>query len=120
MIDKFPQIQDCIAVGQRRPGDFDEQVLMFLKMKKGLLSQELRENIQKTIRQELSARHTPAYIFEVQDIPYTMSGKRIEALVRDVVCGRTTKASEMAINPESLEEYRKFVDLPIIATKPRL
>ena len=120
IIDKFPQIQDYIAVGQRRPNDPDEQVLLFLKMKKGVLNQDLRESIQEAIRQQLSPRHVPAHILEVKDIPYTMNGKRIEALVRDVVCGRELKVGGMAINPESLEEYRKFVDLPTITTRAKL
>ena len=120
IIDKFPQVQDYIAVGQRRPKDSDEQVLMFLKMKKGRLSQDLRESIQNAVRQQLSPRHVPAHILEVNDIPYTMNGKRIEALVREVVCGRTPKVGGMAVNPESLEEYKKFVDLPTTAARAKL
>ncbi|KAL6405406.1 acetoacetate-CoA ligase [Ilyonectria robusta] len=67
---KFPQVEDCIAVGQRRPKDNDERVLLFLKMRDNTrLEDSLRADIAKAIRKDLSGRHIPAYIFQVRDIP---------------------------------------------------
>lgn len=120
IVDQFSEVQDCIAVGQRRKLDADEQVLLFLKVKTPPLSDGLRDRIRTTIRKQLSSRHVPAHILEVQDIPYTMNGKRIENLVKDVVCGRTAKVGGTAANPESLEEYEKFVDLPLVQSSAKL
>jgi acetoacetyl-CoA synthetase len=120
IVDKFSQVEDCIAVGQRRDGDIDEQVLLFLKMKSGNLDAQLRNEIASTIRSLLSPRHVPAYILQVKDIPYTMNGKRIENIVRDTVCGRSVKVGGTAINPECLEEYRQFLNLPQISEKSKL
>lgn len=71
VMEKFSDaIDDSLCVGQRRPEDRDERVLLFLKMRSGLaLSDRLKESIQSEIRNRLSPRHVPAYIFEVQDIP---------------------------------------------------
>ncbi|KAI1504476.1 hypothetical protein F5X99DRAFT_15882 [Biscogniauxia marginata] len=120
IVDKFPQVQDCIAVGQRRPSDSDEQVLLFLKMKDSPLRPDLRAEVLKAIRQQLSPRHAPAHILEVKDIPYTMNGKKIEGLVKEIVCGREPKVGGTAVNPESLDEYRKFVDLPSVRSGAKL
>jgi len=63
-------IEDSLCIGQRRPQDNDESVLLFLLMKSGRsLTGELMNQIKQTIRKELSPRHVPKYIFETPDIP---------------------------------------------------
>jgi acetoacetyl-CoA synthetase len=72
IIEKFPQLQDAICVGQRRPHDQDENVLLFLKLQPDIkLTPQFTEQVKDAIRQGLSARHVPKYVFQVQDIPYT-------------------------------------------------
>lgn len=66
----FPMISDSICVGQRRPQDADESVLLFLLMKPGeKFTQNLVNDVKAAIRKELSARHVPKYVFETPDIP---------------------------------------------------
>ena len=63
-------LDDSLCVGQRRPQDKDERVLLFLKMRSGhAFTPELVRKIKEAIRKSLSARHVPAYVFEVTDIP---------------------------------------------------
>lgn len=104
------EIQDCLCVGQKLPPDYvDEQVLLFLKMHDGkVLDDTLKARIQGAIAGTLSARHVPAQMHQVQDIPYTVNGKRIENLVRDIVAGKVIGRVDTAINPECLSEYRRF------------
>ncbi|KAJ5609582.1 hypothetical protein N7528_010149 [Penicillium herquei] len=120
IVEKFDQVADSIAVGQRRDHATDEQVLLFLKMKTGQLDRPLRGAIASAIRKLLSARHVPAYILQVRDIPYTMNGKKIENLVRDTVNGKLGVVGATAINPECLQEYKQYLDLPVAKTKPKL
>ena len=64
------KIDDSLCIGQRRPQDKDERVLLFLKMRPGhKLDPELMLGIKAAIRKGLSARHVPAFVFEVGDIP---------------------------------------------------
>lgn len=64
------RVQDSICVGQRRPHDPDESVMLFLLMKLGCpLTGDLVEDLKRTIRKETSPRHVPKYIFETPDIP---------------------------------------------------
>ena len=68
------RIDDSICVGQRRPQDKDERVLLFMKMRAGhKLDQPFEQVIRTAIREALSARHVPAHIFEVKDIPVSSS-----------------------------------------------
>ena len=81
-------------------------------MKTGLtLDDNLRHRIASSIRTLLSPRHVPAHIIVVRDIPYTMNGKRIENLVRDVVNGKPTQVGGTAVNPECLKEYEQYTSL---------
>ena len=67
-------IDDSLCIGQRRPQDKDERVLLFLKMRPGYkFTPELVADIKTSIRKGLSARHVPSYIFEVSDIPVCLS-----------------------------------------------
>jgi acetoacetyl-CoA synthetase len=66
----FPQVSDSICVGQRRPSDSDETVMLFLLMKPGeKFGTKLVNDIKAAILKELSARHVPKYVFETPEIP---------------------------------------------------
>ncbi|KAF9042189.1 acetoacetyl-CoA synthetase [Panaeolus papilionaceus] len=94
------KVDDSLCVGQRRPQDTDERVLLFLKMRQGYtFDMALVNKVKEAIRLALSARHVPAYIFEVEDIPYTVNGKRIEIAVKQIVSGSNTQPSGTVVNP---------------------
>ncbi|KAJ8076182.1 hypothetical protein PM082_000599 [Marasmius tenuissimus] len=105
-------IDDSICIGQRRPDDKDERVLLFLKMRQGHpFNTTLERQIRDKIRTLLSARHVPSYIFEIADIPYTVNGKKIEIAVKQIVSGSNLKPSGTVANPESLQLYYKYRDI---------
>lgn len=67
-------IQDSICVGQRRPGDHDEAVMLFLLMKPGKkYSEALVKEVKQRIGKECSPRHVPKYVFETPEIPVSFS-----------------------------------------------
>ncbi|KAH9839228.1 uncharacterized protein C8Q71DRAFT_503581 [Rhodofomes roseus] len=105
-------VDDSLCVGQRRPQDKDERVLLFLKLRPDHpFDETLVNRIRAAIRTALSPRHVPAHIFEVDEIPYTVNGKKIEIAVKQIVSGSTLKPSGTVANPESLKLYYKFRDL---------
>ncbi|KAJ7879114.1 acetoacetyl-CoA synthetase [Mycena leptocephala] len=109
-------IDDFLCVGQRRAQDKDERVLLFLKMRKGYkLDERVIGEIKSVIRTSLSARHVPSFVFEIEDIPYTVNGKRIEIAVKQIVSGSNMKPSGTVANPESLQLYYKYRDLEAVA-----
>ncbi|KAH8807756.1 hypothetical protein F5884DRAFT_881178, partial [Xylogone sp. PMI_703] len=109
VLDHITDIEDCIAVGQKIPNIQDENVLLFVKLKdNGRLSTQLHDAIKAKIQNALSPRHVPKHVYQVPDIPYTVNGKKMENLVRDIVSGKPSKASGTAANPECLEFYYRF------------
>ncbi|KAJ7191401.1 acetoacetate-CoA ligase [Mycena pura] len=106
-------VDDALCVGQRRPQDAAERVLLFVKMRRGhALDARLAGAIKAAIRTALSARHVPAFVLPVDDIPYTVNMKRVEIAVKQIVSGSDLKLSGTVANPESLQLYYKYRDLP--------
>lgn len=108
-IDRFTEFEDTICVGQRRPQDHDETVILFVKMKESQpLTKSLIASVRSAISTSLSPRHVPRYIFEVPDVPYTINGKKIEVAVKQIVSGQTITPSGAVMNPESLKFFERF------------
>lgn len=58
-----------MCVGQKVKDD-DERVILFVKMKDGLdFTRDLVERLRSAVRQKLTARHVPAVIMQIADIP---------------------------------------------------
>ncbi|KAF2754038.1 acetoacetyl-CoA synthetase-like protein [Pseudovirgaria hyperparasitica] len=105
----FPQIQDSICVGQRRPSDNDESVMLFLLMQPGQrFSEELVREVKVKIGSERSKRHVPKWVFETPAIPTTVNLKKVELPVKQIVSGQIIKPSGTLLNPDSLKYYYQF------------
>lgn len=100
-------IQDSLCVGRPNGGDVD--VLLFVKLKENeVLTNERKKQIKDLIKKNTTPRHVPREIIEVNDIPYTRSGKKVELAVARIVSGRPVTNSEALMNPESLTQYEKY------------
>jgi len=107
-MEKLPEIADSLAVGQNYQGD--QRVILFVKPAPGhALTDELKEKIRKTLRENASPRHVPALILETPDIPYTLNMKKVESAVTNIINGRAVSNRDALINPESLEFYEEMV-----------
>ncbi|KZV69340.1 acetoacetate-CoA ligase [Peniophora sp. CONT] len=113
-------IDDSICVGQRRPQDAHERVLLFVKMRDGhKLTPALETEMRETIKNALSPRHVPSFIFSVDEIPYTVNMKKIEIAVKQIVSGSNVQPSGTVANPDSLKLYYKYRDIENFAEKSK-
>jgi acetoacetyl-CoA synthetase len=105
-------VADSIVIGQRWEGD--TRVVLFVKLAEGHeLTDQLEETIRTTLLENCSPRHVPAKIIAVDDIPYTLSGKKVELAVRKIIHGEPVANRDALKNPESLDGY---ADLPQLKT----
>ena len=110
VIEPFPEILECLAVGQ--PWQDDVRVILFVKMREGnTLTTALCDQIRTKLRTECSPRHVPAKILQAPDIPRTISGKITELAVRDIIAGREVKNSDALANPQALDFFRSLPEL---------
>lgn len=109
IVDKFPEIADCAAIGQNWEGD--QRVLLFVKMApQSTLTEELKDRIKKTLRDKASPRHVPALMLEVTDIPYTFSSKKVESAITNIMNGRLVTNREALVNAGCLDEYERIAE----------
>jgi acetoacetyl-CoA synthetase len=109
-VENMPQIAEALAIGQEWDGDV--RVVLFVRLQAGFeLDDSLRREIRATIRSQTTARHVPAKIIAVADIPRTLSGKITELAVRNVVHGLPIKNVDALANPGALEHFRDLPEL---------
>ncbi|BAE55707.1 unnamed protein product [Aspergillus oryzae RIB40] len=116
------EIADSICVGQRRPQDPDESVMLFLLMRPGReFTPELVRRVKEAIRRALSARHVPKYVFQTPEIPTTVNLKKVELPVKQIVSGKKIKPSGTLLNAKSLDFYYQFAEVErLIEPKSKL
>ena len=107
-MEKLPEIADSLAVGQNFQGD--QRVILFVKLAAGFaLTDELKDKIRKTLRENASPRHVPALILETPDIPYTLNMKKVESAVTNIINGRAVSNKDALINSGSLDYYEQIL-----------
>ncbi|OMJ20450.1 Acetoacetyl-CoA synthetase [Smittium culicis] len=82
VVNRFDEVEDSLVIGQLI--DENERVLLFIKTSNRYTGnfEALKSAIVKSIRAELSPRHVPAKIMQIDSIPYTLNGKIVEIAVK--------------------------------------
>lgn len=75
------------------------------------LTADLVNQIKVKIRTLLSPRHVPSFILSIGDIPYTLTGKKVEIAVKKILNGENAPPGTALANPESLSLYKNIPEL---------
>jgi len=111
-VEKVPEVLESVVVGQDWQNDV--RVVLFVTLREGVeLNDDLVKTIKRVIRENTTARHVPAKILQVSDIPRTKTGKLVELAVRNAIHGDPVKNVEAMANPGVLAE---FVNRPELQT----
>ncbi len=103
-VENRPEIVDAIVVGRPVAGDIE--VVLCVKLAEGVVfSDALAAELRKAIRSATTPRHVPKHVAPVAEIPYTISGKKVEKAVLAAITGRPVKNRDALANLESLAEY---------------
>jgi acetoacetyl-CoA synthetase len=108
VLEKLPEINDSMVVGQNWKGD--QRVVLFVQLKPEYsLTEELKTKIKRVLRENASPRHVPALILQTPSIPYTFNMKKVESAVRNIINGKPVANRDALINPESLEYFETIL-----------
>ena len=122
-------VVDAVVVGQQRGApysDFTERVLLFLKCRGNASSdnllppKELDTRIRAQIAKDFSRRHVPEHIFEVNEIPYNVNGKKMEIQVKAVVNGGRSARLKQRVSQQELamlDQFEPFYHLEQLLSK---
>ena len=109
-VDTLPEILESLCIGQQWQNDV--RVVLFVRLRDGVVLDELlKARIRSVIRSNTTARHVPAKILEVDDIPRTLSGKIVELAVRNIVHGDLAIDTDALENPAALLQFQNRAEL---------
>ncbi|MFZ1335650.1 MAG: acetoacetate--CoA ligase [Saprospiraceae bacterium] len=98
-LDNIEEISDGLIINIEKK-DGDHYMPLFVMLKEGIiLDEELKKRIKSQLRSDYSPRHVPDEIIQVADIPYTLSGKKMETPIKKILMGRPV---EKCVNPDTM------------------
>lgn len=110
-INKIQAIEDSLIVNLELEGG-RHYMPLFVKMRPSFkLTTDVKTQIKDQLKKEYSPRHVPDEIIEVADIPYTISGKKMEAPIKKILLKMPFEKSinvDSMKNPESVDFFVEF------------
>lgn len=111
VVDAFSEINDSLVVCiEKKDGTF--YMPLFVKTQEGIqLSEDLQQQIKIELRRQCSPRHVPDAIIVVPDIPYTISGKKMEIPVKRILMGMAPEKAadaDAVKNPAALKAFARW------------
>jgi acetoacetyl-CoA synthetase len=111
-VEQVPEVADSLVVCIEEDGGRYFMPL-FVVMREGrALTDAVQSSIRTSLRTMYSPRHVPDAVFAVPDIPYTISGKKMEAPVKKILMGTPVdKAAsrDTMRNPASLDAFAAYL-----------
>ena len=111
VVEALPEVLDSLVVDLEMLNR-DSYMPMFVRLRPDVaLTDALKQKINQKLRTDISPRHVPDDIFAVTQIPYTLSGKKMEIPIRRILLGHDV---EKAANPGAMrnpESIQYFVEL---------
>ena len=87
----------------------ENKLILFVKSSSKINYDELKS----VIRLKCSPRHVPDLIFQTPDIPYTISGKKVEVPIKKILMGKNQNdivSKDSLRNPKSLDWFVEFYE----------
>jgi acetoacetyl-CoA synthetase len=107
IVDALDFVSESIVVGQRQ--GLDTRIVLFVVTRQGAdLTDEMRREIARALRQQASPRHVPAEIVQVPAVPRTITGKLAELAVTDIVNGDPVRNTSGLANVGNLEAFEMW------------
>jgi acetoacetyl-CoA synthetase len=107
-VESVKEVKDSLVVYLEREDGTGDMPLFVVLARPGTLNDDLRARINDALRSRFSPRHVPDRIEEIEEVPYTISGKKMEAPVKKILMGHdpTRVASRDTMrNPDALNAF---------------
>ena len=107
IVEEIPEIEDSIVAGINVKDEIE--IFLFVVLKSGCeLSPDLVLKIKKSLKEKASPRHVPHRIFKINDVPRTISGKKVEIAITKIFAGEEPDNREALANPASLDVFESI------------
>ena len=105
VLDGIKEIKDSLIIDLNIDGS--SKLVLFVETEHEL-NKDFKSNIIKAIKSKCSPRHSPNLIFSISQVPYTISGKKMEIPIKKILSGEKIEnvVSKGAMkNPECIENF---------------
>jgi acetoacetyl-CoA synthetase len=107
------EVTDALVVDVPSPGS-EGWMPLFVVLREGLaLDEELSARIKHQIRERCSPRHVPNEVFQIDEVPRTLSGKALEIPVKKILMGTPAEQAasrDSLANPAALDYFTQLAD----------
>jgi acetoacetyl-CoA synthetase len=114
VVDKINGVKESLIVNlERQEGDDYMPLYVVLDEKTDLAA--ITPAIQQELKTQCSPRHVPDEVIQVPDIPYTLSGKKMEVPVKKALMGMDVSKAmnkDAMKNPEAMEVFIEMGNSP--------
>ena len=86
-VERLPEIAEALVIGAEQPDGGYWMPLFVVLVDDSELTDELRDRIKRTIREEVSPRHVPDEIIVAPGVPHTRTGKKLEVPIKKLFQG---------------------------------
>ncbi len=102
------EVLDALVIDIPRP-ETEGWMPLFVVLREGaVLDEKLRAEIARRVRERCSPRHVPDQVFQITEVPRTLSGKVLEVPVKRILMGTPAQQAasrDSLANPESLDYF---------------
>ena len=110
-VQAISQVRDSLVVDVPKEEGKSVMPLFVVLEEDAELTDELKKEIGKSIRENCSPRHVPDEIYEIEGIPQTLNGKKLEVPVKKILSGEPpdeAASRDSLSNPESLDRFAEL------------
>jgi acetoacetyl-CoA synthetase len=86
-VERLPEIAEALVIGAEQPDGGYWMPLFVVLADDAEPTDELRERVKRTIRDEVSPRHVPDEIIVAPGVPHTRTGKKLEVPIKKLFQG---------------------------------
>jgi acetoacetyl-CoA synthetase len=110
-VSAVPQVLDALVVDVPKPGTEGWMPLFVVLREDAELTDDLVAEIKRRIREQCSPRHVPNDVFQIKEVPRTLSGKVLEVPVKRILMGEAAEKAasrDSLANPNSLDYFTEL------------
>ena len=107
-VSSVEEVTDALVVDIPKPGTEGWMPLFVVLREDAELTDELRKEIARRIREQCSPRHVPDEVYEIDEVPRTLSGKVLEVPVKRILTGTPVDqaaSKDSLANPAALDFF---------------
>jgi acetoacetyl-CoA synthetase len=111
VVESFDDVLDSLIIDLEFRGR-DSFMPLFVVLREGVtLDDDLKQRVYHKLRTDVSPRHMPNDIIQIAQVPYTLSGKKMEVPIRKILLGMDPNhAANLGAmrNPQAIDFFIEY------------